>query len=59
LIFNLVMYSICESLCYHFQLICDGARLYVEKIQSILERNCYYDDEEKTFNITDSVCVFI
>ncbi|XP_076108920.1 protein unc-13 homolog D-like isoform X1 [Mytilus galloprovincialis] len=38
-------------------LICDGARLYVQKIQNILERNCYYDDEEKTFNVTDRLCI--
>ncbi|XP_041349496.1 protein unc-13 homolog D-like [Gigantopelta aegis] len=38
-------------------LICDGIRLYVEKIHCILERNCYYDSNEAQFDVTDRVCI--
>ncbi|OWF46560.1 protein unc-13 homolog D-like isoform X1 [Mizuhopecten yessoensis] len=38
-------------------LICDGARMYGEKIHSILERNCYYDDSVVQFDVTDRLCI--
>lgn len=41
---------------FHLQIICDGARLYAEKIHSILERNCYYDDKlNAEFDVNDRV----
>ncbi|XP_060589572.1 protein unc-13 homolog D-like isoform X2 [Ruditapes philippinarum] len=39
-------------------IICDGARLYAEKIHSILERNCYYDDKlNAEFDVNDRLCI--
>ncbi|KAK3103339.1 hypothetical protein FSP39_018605 [Pinctada imbricata] len=38
-------------------LICDGARTYTDKIQSKLERNGYYDDNETQFDVTDRLCI--
>ncbi|KAH3887446.1 hypothetical protein DPMN_011463 [Dreissena polymorpha] len=39
-----------------FQIICDGARLYAHKVQSILERNCYFDNNHKAeFDVNDRV----
>ncbi|CAH1800525.1 unnamed protein product, partial [Owenia fusiformis] len=40
--------------------ICDGARLYADKIGCILERNGYYTMNEKsqaTFDVTDQLCI--
>ena len=41
-----------------FQTLCDGARHYAEKIENILESNCYYDiyDDNNQFDLTDQVC---
>lgn len=40
----------------HFQIICDGARLYAHKVQSILERNCYFDNHlNAEFDVNDRV----
>nr|KAG5690120.1 hypothetical protein BaRGS_003443 [Batillaria attramentaria] len=38
-------------------LICDGARLYADKVHSILERNCYYDPDQRQFDVTDRLCI--
>ncbi|XP_048252394.1 protein unc-13 homolog D-like isoform X2 [Haliotis rufescens] len=38
-------------------LICDGARLYADKIHTILERNCYYDQQEEQFDVNDRLCI--
>ena len=38
-------------------MICDGARAYASKIQNILERNCYYDDNQDQFDVTDRMCI--
>ncbi|XP_045173745.2 protein unc-13 homolog D-like [Mercenaria mercenaria] len=39
-------------------IICDGARLYAEKIHTILERNCYYDDKlNAEFDVNDRLCI--
>ncbi|KAL5016347.1 hypothetical protein ScPMuIL_005936 [Solemya velum] len=38
-------------------LICDGARLYADKIHSILKGNCYYDNEQGQFDVTDRLCI--
>ncbi|XP_067650559.1 protein unc-13 homolog D-like [Haliotis asinina] len=38
-------------------LICDGARLYADKIHTILERNCYYDQQEEKFDVNDRLCI--
>ncbi|XP_052799209.1 protein unc-13 homolog D-like [Mya arenaria] len=41
-------------------IICDGARLYAQKIQSILERNCYYDNNRNAeFDINDRLCITV
>ena len=37
------------------QMLCDGARLYVDKVHSILERNCYYDPDLGQFDVTERV----
>ena len=39
----------------HVQMICDGARLYADKVHSILERNCYYDPDLGQFDVTERV----
>ena len=39
-----------------FQLICDGARLYTDKIHAMMERSNFYDDKEEQFDITERVC---
>ncbi len=42
------------------QTICDGARQYAERIQLILENNCYYDlDDNNQFDVTDTVCLWL
>ena len=41
----------------HVQMICDGARLYADKVHSILERNCYYDPDLGQFDVTERVSV--
>ncbi|XP_070205780.1 protein unc-13 homolog D-like [Littorina saxatilis] len=38
-------------------MICDGARMYADKVHSILERNCYYDPEQGHFDVTDRLCI--
>ena len=38
-------------------LVCDGARLYADRIQSILERNGYYDNNHAQFDVTDRLCI--
>ncbi|XP_069135091.1 protein unc-13 homolog D-like isoform X2 [Argopecten irradians] len=38
-------------------LICDGARMYGEKIHSMLERNGYYDDSLEQFDVTERLCI--
>jgi hypothetical protein len=39
-----------------FQLICDGARMYTDKIHIMMERSNFYDDDDEQFDITDTVC---
>ncbi|KAL4223873.1 hypothetical protein ACF0H5_017337 [Mactra antiquata] len=39
-------------------IVCDGARLYADKIQSILERNGYYDDKSNSeFDVNERLCI--
>ncbi|KAL8571486.1 hypothetical protein ACOMHN_001248 [Nucella lapillus] len=38
-------------------LICDGARLYADKVHSMLERNCYYDPDQTHFDVTERLCI--
>ena len=39
------------------QTICDGARLYVEKLATILENRGYYDENDNNlFDVTEQVC---
>ncbi|KAK6192756.1 hypothetical protein SNE40_004176 [Patella caerulea] len=38
-------------------LICDGARMYADKIHNMLERNCYYDTHEEQFDVHDRLCI--
>ncbi|XP_052229255.1 protein unc-13 homolog D-like [Dreissena polymorpha] len=41
-------------------IICDGARLYAHKVQSILERNCYFDNNHKAeFDVNDRLCITV
>ncbi|XP_022345409.2 protein unc-13 homolog D-like isoform X2 [Crassostrea virginica] len=38
-------------------LICDGARLYTDKIHAMMERSNFYDDKEEQFDITERLCI--
>ncbi|XP_076453401.1 protein unc-13 homolog D-like isoform X2 [Babylonia areolata] len=38
-------------------LICDGARLYADKVHTILEGNCYYDADQTHFDVTERLCI--
>ncbi|XP_074641675.1 BAI1-associated protein 3-like isoform X2 [Tubulanus polymorphus] len=37
--------------------ICDGARMYADKIRFILEKNGYYDNDNEQFDVTDQLCI--
>ena len=42
----------------NFQTICDGARQYVSRLESILENNGYYDmDDNNQFDVTEQLCI--
>ncbi|ESO97337.1 hypothetical protein LOTGIDRAFT_231532 [Lottia gigantea] len=38
-------------------MICEGAGMYADKIHRLLERNCYYDDQQEQFDVTDRLCI--
>ncbi|KAL3858511.1 hypothetical protein ACJMK2_013096 [Sinanodonta woodiana] len=40
-------------------LICDGVRLYADKIHHILEKNGYYDGHRAEFDVTERLCITI
>lgn len=38
-------------------LICDGTRIYTEKIHAMMEKSNFYDNGEKQFDITERLCI--
>ena len=58
ILFTFSFIPFCFIIIIFFQTICDGVRLYTEKIENVLERNCYYDlDDNNQFDVTDSVSI--